>query len=188
MRRQLRVGLVIAVLSLAWASCGGGNAQPADPAAWAAAVCGAEQQFADAIVNSRDNQDPGSLELAERKDRAVRLGEIERDAAQQLAADLGKVDPPDDAKEFHRALIQNADDLDAAIKTQVEAIGKATTAQQIAVANASAEFEVQASNNDVTAKAAALPDDLVQALGEQQSCGRVPIPGGPAVPTSTPSI
>src|SRR4051812_31386204 len=70
MQWQLRVGLVVAILSLGLAACGG-NAKPATPADWAAGLCTAEQKFTEAIAASRDNvDDPSSLELAARKDRA----------------------------------------------------------------------------------------------------------------------
>jgi hypothetical protein len=188
MRWQLRVGLFVALLSLALSACGS-DAEAVDGPTWAAGVCGAGTKFSEAILNSRDNEDPSTLDLPERKERAARLGQIESDAAHQFAQDLEAIEPPDGARDYHEALVQLARDIEKAIDNQVDAIEKATTAQQIAVANASAQFELQGSNTEVTTKAATVPDDLVQALLAQDTCGRVPVPGQPTPPaTATPSV
>lgn len=188
MRWQLRTGIAVAVVSLALSACGGDDAEPAEPAEWAAVVCTAGEKFAQAIIESRDNVDPSSLELAERKERAAQLGEAEIAAAQQLAEELDAVEPPEGAREFHEALITQANDLATAIEAQVAAIEEATTAQQIAVANASAQFETQGSQTEVTAAAADIPDDLVDALVNQPECGQVPVPGQPEEALPTPAV
>jgi len=183
----LRAGLVLVALTWTLAACGN-DPEPADAAAWAAGVCTAGQKFADAIIESRDVRDPSTLDLPERKERAARLGRIEADAARQLADELDAIEPPEAASEFHDALISRANELAKAIDTQVEAIEKATTAQQIAVANASAKFELQGSNTEVTAKAADVPQELMDALGSQEACGTVPVPGQPTTVIPTPAV
>ncbi len=187
MRGVLHAGIVIVLLSFALSACGSEKAQ-ASPDDWAAGVCSAEQKFAEAIANSRDNADPSSLELAARKERAARVGNIEIEAAKQLEKDLDAIEPPKDAKQFHEAIINNARELAKTIETQLDAIDKATTAQQIAVANASAEFDRQGSNTEVTAKAATLTDELIQALTTQPQCGEVPVPGETPAPAPTPGV
>ncbi len=74
MHWQLRGGLMVVILSLALSACGS-DEEPADPAEWAAGVCNAGQKFADTIANSRDNRDPSSLDLEERKTRAAPTGQ-----------------------------------------------------------------------------------------------------------------
>jgi hypothetical protein len=188
MRWQLRVGLFVALASLALNACGS-EAEAVDGPTWASGVCAAGAKFAAAIVNSRDNEDPSSLELAERKERAAHLGQIESDAAHRFAEDLDAIEPPDAARDYHQAITQLARDIEKAVDHQVDAIQKATTPQQVAVANASAQFELQGSNAEVTAAGAKLPNDLVQALSAQDDCGRVPVPGVPTpAPTATPSV
>ena len=187
MHWQLRGGLMVVILSLALSACDS-DKELADPAEWAAGFCNAGQRFADTIANSRDDRDPSSLDLEERKARAVRLGRIEIEAARQLTKDLDAIRPPDEAKGYHDALIRRSKDLAKAVEAQVEAIEEATTAQQIAVANASARFELQGSNAEVTAQAANVPDHLVEALVSQPACGQVPVPGVPEQPVPTPAV
>ncbi|MFN8584432.1 MAG: hypothetical protein U0446_03775 [Dehalococcoidia bacterium] len=187
MQWRLGVALTILVISVAMGACGGGDDKPADPATWAAGMCTAEQKFVTAIIESRDNRDPTTLDLQERKERAARLGKIEADAARQLAKDLKAITPPKDAKAYHDALIQQAEDTAKAVDTQVQAINKATTAQQIAVANAEAQFESRGAAQEVRAKGVSLTDDLVEVLLNQEECGRAPIPGEPDQAEPTPS-
>ena len=186
MRWRLRAGIVIVMLSLTFAACG--DEAAADPTAWAEGVCTAGQKFAQTIEDSRDNRDPSSLDLAERKARAARLGKTEIEAAKQLADDLEAINPPEEARGYHDALIRQSKDLAKAVEAQVEAIEKATTAQQIAVANASARFELQGSNTELQAQAANVPDHLVEALLSQPECGPVPVPGQPEQPVPTPAV
>lgn len=186
MQWRLRVVIAVSILSMALAACGGED-EPADPATWAAGMCTAQQKFVTAIIESRDNRDPSTLELQERKERAARLGKIEADAARQLARDLKAITPPKEANAYHDALIQQAEDTAKAVDTQVKAIDKATTAQQIAVANAEAQFETRGAGQEVRAKAVSLTDDLIEVLLNQEECGRAPIPGEPEQPEPTPS-
>lgn len=186
MQWRIRMALALAIVSMGLAACGGDD-KPADPTTWAAGMCTAEQQFLTAIIESRDNRDPSTLELSERKERAARLGKIEADAARQLAKDLEAITPPKDAEAYHKALIQQAKDTAKAVDTQVKAIEKATTAQQIAVANAEAQFETRGAGAEVRAKAVSLTDDLVEVLMTQEECGRAPIPGQPEEAEPTPS-
>ena len=187
MQWQRRVGLVVAILTLGLAACSE-DASPAAPAEWAAGLCTAEQKFTEAIIASRDDvDDPSSLDLAARKDRVAKLGEAEIAASLQLQKDLEAIEPPADARDYHKALIAQAKDLAAAVKVQVEAIKKATTAQQIAVANASARFASQGGQTDVTAKAATVPQDLRDAIANQPECGVTPLPGTSPTPLATPS-
>ena len=184
MQWWIRAALAISVVSVAMSACGGDDKAP-DPAAWASGICAAEQKFATAIIESRDDRDPSSLDLEERKQRAARLGKIEADAAKQLAKELSQLDPPAEAKQYHKALVQKANDTAKAVEAQTAAIEKATTAQQIAAANASAKFEVRGSDTELTAAAATLSDAIIQVLLEQDTCGAAPIPGetAPALPT-----
>jgi len=186
MQWRSRAAFAISVISLALAACGSGE-EPDDPATWAAGVCTAEQNFLTAIIDSRDDRDPTTLELAERKERAARLGKIEADAARQLTKDLEALNPPPDAEAYHEALVQQAKDTAKAVETQVKAIEKATTAQQIAVANAEAQFETRGASAEVRAKAVSLTDALIEALTTQEACGRAPIPGEPEAPEPTPA-
>ncbi len=175
------------MMAFALGACGA-EAEPADPAEWAAGVCSAEQRFYLAIAESRDNQDPSGLELADRKERATRLGDIEIAAAKQLAEELDAIEPPEDAKKYHEALLTQANDVVKAVEGQLEAIEEATTAQQIAVANASAKFDLQGSTTELTAAAATVPDDIVEVLVSQAECGQAPIPGEPTAPVPTPAV
>lgn len=184
---RLRAGVIVTLIAFALGACGV-KAEPADPAVWAAGVCGAEQRFYLAIAESRDNQDPSGLELAERKERATRLGEIEIAAAKELADDLDAIEPPEGAKEYHDALLTQANDVVKAVEGQLKAIEEATTAQQIAVANASAKFDLQGSNTELTAAAATVPEDIVEVLVTQTECGAAPIPGEPTAPAATPAV
>ncbi len=186
MQWRLRAALGITIMSAALVACGG-DEEPADPSTWAAGMCTAQQTFATAIIESRDNRDPSTLELQERKERAARLGKIEAEAARQLAKDLEAITPPKGAEAYHDALIQQAKDTAKAVDTQVKAIEKATTAQQIAVANAEAQFDARGARADVQAKAVSLTDDLIEVLTTQEECGRAPIPGQPEESEPTPS-
>lgn len=186
MQWRLRAALGIAIVSSALMACGG-DEEPADPSTWAAGMCTAEQKFLTAIIDSRDNRDPSTLELQERKERAARLGKIEAEAARQLAKDLEAITPPKGAEAYHDALVQQAKDTAKAVETQVKAIEKATTAQQIAVANAEAQFDSRGASAEVRAKAVSLTDDLVDVLATQEECGRAPIPGQPEEAEPTPS-
>jgi hypothetical protein len=178
----------MASVALMLGACGEA-AEPAEPAEWAAGMCSASERFAQAILESRDEvEDPSSLDLTERKERAARLGEAEIAAAQELADELDAIEPPEDAREFHEALITQANDLVRAIEEQVAAIEEATSAQQIAVANASAQFELQGSRTEVNAAAAGIPDDLVDVLANQPECGQVPVPGEPTPVVPTPAV
>jgi hypothetical protein len=181
MRWPMRATMILAVSSLVVAACGSDEEEPADPATWAAGVCAAGQEFAQAIADSRDPRDPSSLDLDARKQRAARLGEAEVAASEQLAEDLRAIEPPEEAKEYHDALIAQAEEFIDAIQEQVDAIEDATTAQQIAVANAEVQFRLDGSAQQVTAAAAGVPEDLVQELMDQPQCGEVPVPvpGGP---------
>ncbi|MEZ4554347.1 MAG: hypothetical protein AB7L91_00235 [Dehalococcoidia bacterium] len=186
MQWRLRSVLIASIVAMAIVACGGED-EPGDPAAWATGMCTAQQTFLTAIIESRDDLDPTALELGERKERAARLGDIEAAAARQLADDLEGLNPPEGAEEYHKALVQQAKDTAKAVETQVAAIEKATTAQQIAVANAEAQFETRGAAQEVQASAVSLSDDLVDVLLSQEACGRAPIPGEPEQPEPTPA-
>lgn len=186
MRWQRPAGVIVTMMAFALGACGD-EGEPGDPAEWAAGVCTAEQRFYLAIAESRDNRDPSGLELAERKERATRLGDIEITAAKQLAEELEAINPPEGAREYHEALLTQAEDVVKAVEGQLKAIEEATTAQQIAVANASAKFDLQGSNTELTAAAATVPDEIAEVLVTQAECGAAPIPGEPTRPAATPA-
>lgn len=195
MRRLAALGATLAVLLLLLAAaCGddddgdsggaSGSGGGGDPAKWAEQMCSAEAAFAKTIAESRDNRDPSSLDLSERKTRAVRLGRVEIDAAKQLVKELRRIKPPNDAKKFHDALIAQANETAEAIEEQVKAIEKANAPQQIAIANAETQFRLQGSTQEVVAASADLPDEIIEAIVDQEQCGVPGVPGGPdSVPT-----
>ena len=188
--RGALLAAIVALLLASAAACGDGDdAEAVDLPTWASRVCEAGQRFADAIEASRDDRNPQSLPLEERKERAVRLGRAEIDAAKALGKDLRALEPPEEAREFHRAMIRNADELAAAVEEQIDAIAKATAAQQIGVANASVRFRLDGSDRELEAAANLMPDSVVAALANEQACGQVPVPGETPTPVRpTPSI
>jgi hypothetical protein len=144
--------------------------KPLDLPGWASATCGATEAFENAMRSTRDNIDPQTLDLAARKERAQKVGKGEIEAARNLAKALREVNAPDAVEKYHRALTANADEYAAAVTEQVAAIAKAANAQQIAVANASARFRLQSSDQEVNAAAAELPRAALDALRAEPKC------------------
>jgi hypothetical protein len=153
--------------------------RPASAADWAARLCDAQAAFGRAILDSRDDRDPQSLELEARKARAAALGRAEVAAAKQLARELRAITPPESARAYHDALIAQAEETARLVQEQVDAIAKATAPQQIAIANAQARFQQQGASQEVRAAEADLPEHLVQALVSEPRCGA----GQEALPT-----
>ncbi|MBM4415477.1 MAG: hypothetical protein FJ035_04330 [Chloroflexi bacterium] len=152
---------------------------PASVPDWAARVCGAQNAFVRAIVESRDERDPQSLELEARKQRAAALGRAEIAAAQALERELRAFTPPEAARAYHEALVAQAKETARFVQEQVDAIAKATAAQQIAVANAQARSQQRGAAQAATASAVELPEHVVQALASEPNCsgiGAAPTP------------
>ena len=153
---------------------------PASVPEWAARVCGAQNAFVQALIDSRDDRDPQSLELEARKQRAAALGRAEIAAAQTLERELRAFSPPEAARAYHEALIAQAQETARFVQEQIDAIAKATAPQQIAVANAQARFQQQGAEQAVTASGAVLPDHVVQALASEPNCAGVDAPPTPS--------
>lgn len=187
MHSWLRVGLVLAIVSLGLTACSE-DAEAVSVPEWASGVCSAQSKFTTAIGDSRDSvEDPSSLELAARKERAARLGEAEIAAVKQMRADYEAITPPAEVREYHKALIADAKEFAEELEVQVKAIEKATTAQQIAVANASIRFAREGSQTELRAKAADVSQDIIDVFADQEACGGGTLPGETATPGATPS-
>jgi hypothetical protein len=146
---------------------------------WAATICAAGETYVGTIATGADQVDPATLELAARKERAARLGRLQVESARALVTALRTVVPPEPALAYHNALIASAEQYIKAIEEQSAAIAKAASAQQIAVANAQARFELQANDREVAAIAANLSPQVSTALEKQPGCG--PQPGAPGI-------
>lgn len=187
------VAAVVAVV-LVMRLNGGGPAiargKPLDVTTWAHQMCTAEAAYADSITKVFDGLDPASLDLEARKQRADRIGKVEIDAASQVAKTLKGITPPEAARTFHQALIQDADEEVAATKEQLDVIAKATNAQQIVLANAQVRFRREASSQNLTAAAQNLAPDVQTALTQEPLCQGSPVPlapgGAPSAPGAAP--
>jgi hypothetical protein len=158
------------------------RAQAVDVPTWAARVCTSEADYARAIIASIDNVNPDTLDLPTRKQRANRIGKVEIDAARAMANVLKEIQPPEAARAFHDALIKDADEEASATQEQLDAVAKATSAQQIAIANAQVRFRRESSAQNLTSAAQALPADVTNVIDQEPACQQVPIPGGPGGP------
>jgi len=149
---------------------------------WAQRLCTAEAKYAEALTPLFDNVDPNSLDLEARKQRADRIGKVQIQAATDVATALKAVTPPEAARTFHQARIHDAEEEASTTREQLDAIAKATTAQQIVLANAQVRFRRDSSAQDLAAAAQALPPDVATAIDAAPACQRA-TPGAPAFPT-----
>ena len=172
------VGGVIAYRAL------GPHAKAVDLPAWADTICTAQATYARAFLGALDNIDPNTLELEARKARATRLDNTELEATQGLQTALQGVKPPAAAETYHKALLADVEQEIIATKEHLDAVAKATTAQQIAVANASVQFRRDSSSQDLTAALESVPPDVANALQQTPSCQNIPVPVTPGAPGS----
>jgi hypothetical protein len=165
----------------------GPGGAPVDVATWAQRMCAAEGAYAAAIAKTNDNVDPTTLDLQVRKQRADRIGKAEIDAALHVAKALQAFTPPESVRAFHQALIHDAEEEAAATREQLDAIARATTPQQIVLANVQVRFRRDASAQNLGAAAEGLTPDVLQVIGSQPGCVGAPVPGAPpAVPGTNP--
>ena len=169
-------------------SLGVGRGRPLDVTNWAHQMCQSEANYAASLAKVVDSIDPSTLDLAARKQRANKIGQVEIDAANQVAKDLRAITAPDTAATFHNALVRDADEEVAATKEQLDAIAKANTAQQIVLANAQVRFRRDASSQNLNAAVQGLAPDVQAALSQEPLCQGSPVPLAPASPGGVPVV
>lgn len=165
-----------------------GRGKPLDVTSWAHQMCQSEANYAASLAKVVDSIDPSTLDLAARKQRANKIGQVEIDAANQVAKDLRAITAPDAAATFHNALVRDADAEVAATKEQLDAIAKANTAQQIVLANAQVRFRRDASSQNLNAAVQGLAPDVQAALSAEPLCQGSPVPLAPASPGGVPVV
>ncbi len=158
------------------------RASALDAAGWAQRFCSAEAQYAATLTPAFDTLDPNTLDIDARKQRADRIGKAQIAAATDVAKALKAITPPEAARTFHEARVRDAEEEAASTREQLDAIAKATNAQQFVLANAQVRFRRDSSAQNLAAAAQALPPDVVAALDAEPACRAVPGPGQPGQP------
>ncbi len=153
-----------------------------DLATWADRMCGADLAYSQAILGAVDGVSPQSLELEARKQRGARIGKVQVDAATAMLAALKAMQPPEAARVLHEALVREKEEELAATVEQLEAVAKASTAQQIAVANANVRFRRESQDQNTSAALANLGADVQAALKGAPNCNRTPGAPPPVAP------
>jgi hypothetical protein len=163
------------------------TSEAVDLPTWAEHMCGADLVYAEAIFGIIDGVDPGRLEMDVRKERARRISRVQIDAATQRAETLKAITPPEPARVLHEAMIRASEDEADATREQLEAVERATTSQQIAVANSNARFRRDSAAQELDAAFAGVGQDVRDAIANAQKCNETPVPaepgGLPAFPT-----
>jgi hypothetical protein len=190
-RMRVLIAGVAALIALALAA--GGflgwrllqDSEAVDLPTWADRMCGADLAYGEAIFGVIDGIDPGTLEMDVRKERARRISKVQIEAATLRADTLRAIEPPEPARIVHEAIIRASEDEAEATREQLEAVEKATTSQQIAVANSNARFRRESSAQDLDAAFAGLGQDVQDAIANAEKCNQTPVPpeGVPTAPT-----
>jgi hypothetical protein len=160
------------------------GSESVDLPTWADRMCGADLTYGEAIFGIIDGIDPSTLEISVRKERAARIGKVQIDAASARAATLREMKPPEPARVLHEAIIRASDEEADATREQLDAVAKATSPQQFAVANSNARFRRDNSAQDLDAAFAGLGQDVQAAIENAEKCNQTPVPGEiPPAPT-----
>ena len=159
------------------------RASALDAEGWAQRFCTAEARYAETLLPAFDNIDPNTLDIDARRQRADRIGKAQIAAASEVAKTLKALTPPEAARTFHEARIRDAEEEAATTREQLDAIAKATNAQQFVLANAQVRFRRDSSAQNLAAAAQALPPDVVAALDAEPACRALP-PGQPGAPST----
>lgn len=162
------------------------RANALDAPGWAQRFCAAEAKYAETLTPAFDNLDPNTLDIEARKQRADRIGKAQIAAATEVAKALKAITPPEAARTFHEARLRDAEEEAASTREQLDAIAKATNAQQFVLANAQVRFRRDSSAQNLAAAAQALPPDVVAALDAEPACRALPPaqPGQPGIPST----
>lgn len=155
-----------------------------DAAGWAQRFCTAEAKYAETLTPAFDSLDPTTLDIEARKQRADRIGKAQIQAATEVAKALKAITPPEAARTFHEARTRDAEEEATSTREQLDAIAKATSAQQFVLANAQVRFRRDSSAQNLAAAAQALPPDVVAALDAEPACRQATPPGQPGVPST----
>ena len=149
-----------------------------DHARWAAAVCSIADDVLQAERALRDNLDPSTLSIDERKGRAARIAQQLVPAYMNAAAELSSVESPsEDTSRYVSALADQAEALAEALEDSAALIAAATTATEIEAANARVDSALETGNLKVREAAGTLTIAAVAALEGPTQCGSVRLAG-----------
>ena len=104
-------------------------------AIWGQEVCGVARAFALDFLASGDPREPGSLDLAARKQRAAAMFPVQIDVVGEALAHLDEIEAPERTAEFHALLQQTYQELRDALVEQEVVVRDATTHEEIAESN-----------------------------------------------------
>ena len=181
-RRPLFVCCALA-LAVALVACGDGDgggdrqspaASPGDAAlsveAWAGQVCALSVKAADTL-DVPGPEDPETLALDQRKQRAADVLAPLAQALGVTAQDLADLQPPAAAAELHDVLRTTMADISLAWQDLVDAAERAESSEELNAAN---DVLIQAQNEADAAVIAAyhvLDREVTAALSEPEDCG-----------------
>ena len=133
-------------------------------ARWAAETCAIIEQFTVAIDAVRDDVDPDTLSLEERKARADRISTSSLTAIDAALERWVDVAPASGTETYQRALVGQLEAVRVALAEQAQAVAAATSAQDIETANASVSVVFSQTQARVDQAIEGLPGAAVTAL------------------------
>ncbi len=148
------------------------SAERIDLGAWAASICAAGETLSATLNAINDGVVPSRLTFDQRKERALRLGPQQIDAALTFAEALD-VESPGETAAYTSALIAQAALSAGALKAQLQEIQQATSNAEIEASNARRNVALVAADAGLQAAVDGLSLAARAAIGGVTRCGSI---------------
>ena len=174
MRLFTFMAAVSAVFALA---CDGGDSPEPTPKrdlslrAWADAVCSVAEDLEAAVESVRDDLDPSTLSLDDRKARAARIDAALIPALDDARSRWQAIAGPPDTAEYQRALGTQARQLADELRSAGASVAAATDGSAFEAANDSFEATLTRTQQATDIAARLLPVEALTALRSVVQCG-----------------
>jgi hypothetical protein len=174
----LALGLAVALLACSDDDGGGDGASPAASpeatpltmAEWAVQVCAFSVEAADTL-DVPGTDDPSTLTLEEREERAADVLAPRAEALSETAEDIAALEPPEEAAGFNAVIATTMADVAAAWLDLVAVAETARTGDDLDTANQAFLNTQNEADRDVIAAYQSLGADAKAAVSQEEDCG-----------------